>query len=135
VARSAEKESSQHDGPHILVIEDDADIRTLIGMALMDEGYQVEQAPDGLFAFELISHSHPRMILLDMKMPGMNGWEFLRRYRELYGRRAHVLVITAAHDTSSPPPGVDADSYLSKPFELAELLDRVAEAVRPGHVR
>ena len=130
MARSTEKQSSQHDGPHILVIEDDPDIRTLIGMALMDEGYRVEQAPDGLSALDMLDHSHPRMILLDMKMPGMDGWEFLRRYRELYGRRAHVLVITAAHDTSSPPPGVDADSYLSKPFELAELLDRVATTLR-----
>ena len=100
-------------------------------LALGDEGYHVEQVSDGRAALELLTHTCPQMILLDMKMPGMDGWEFLRRYRDLYGRRSHLLVITAAHDLSSPPVGLDADSYLSKPFELVELLDRVSAIVRP----
>jgi DNA-binding response OmpR family regulator len=131
VIPSAEQEPSSVDLPRVLVIEDDPDIRSLMALALGDEGYHVDQASDGRAALELLAHFHPLMILLDMKMPGMDGWEFLRQYRHLYGRRSHLLVITAAHDPSSPPAGLDADSYLSKPFELVELLDRVSAIVRP----
>ena len=60
-------------GP-ILVVDDDASIRELIGMALVDEGYEVQAAPHGAAALEVISHSRPSVILLDMRMPVMDGW-------------------------------------------------------------
>jgi len=110
----------------VLVIDDDSGIRRLIAHALGDEGYQVDVASGGRTALELIGKQHPDVILLDMKMPGMDGWEFAARYRERYGHQAPIIVFTAALDAAQRGADVEAESYLSKPFELDQLLEQVS---------
>jgi len=110
----------------VLVIDDDTSIRQLVAYALGDEGYEVEQASDGRAALELIDRQHPDIILLDMKMPGMDGWEFAKVYRELYDQQAPIIVITAAKDAAQRGSNVEAQSYLSKPFDLDALIGRVS---------
>jgi DNA-binding response OmpR family regulator len=116
--------------PRVLVIDDDASIRRAVGIVLSDEGFQVDEAPNGRAALEAIERCHPDVILLDMKMPIMDGWEFVRRYRARYDRRAPIVVVTAAPDAAIRGAEVGADGYLSKPFDLDALIARVAAVMR-----
>lgn len=109
----------------VLVIDDDTSIRQVIAYALADEGYQVDEASDGEAALDLVERQHPDIILLDMKMPGMDGWQFARLYRERYGHQAPIIVLTAAQDAAQRGWDVDAESYVSKPFELEVLVASV----------
>lgn len=110
----------------VLVIDDDPSIRRVVGFVLSDEGYEVAEAAEGGAALAEIERAHPDLILVDMKMPGMDGWEFVARYRERYGRRAPIVVLTAAQDAARRGAAVDAEGYVAKPFDLDELAERVA---------
>jgi urea transport system substrate-binding protein len=114
----------------VLVIDDDPAIRRVIDYALADVGYHVDEAADGAAALELVRRLHPDIILLDMKMPGMDGWEFMKRYREQYDHRAPIIVLTAARDAAQRASDVKADSYVAKPFELDTLVERVSAIAR-----
>ncbi len=106
----------------ILVVDDERDIRDTIAELLADEGYAVEEAGDGAEALAKARDCHPVVVLLDLMMPGMNGWEFRARQRgdpELAG--IPVIVVSALGRVS----GVDAAGYLQKPFELDDLLSAV----------
>lgn len=114
----------------VLVIDDDPGIRRLISYALADEGYTVDEAAEGKAALELVSAQHPDIILLDMKMPGIDGWEFAKLYRERYARQAPIIVLTAAQDAARRSADIDAQAYVSKPFELDDLVARVSAVAR-----
>jgi DNA-binding response OmpR family regulator len=110
----------------VLVVDDDEAIRQVIVFALSDEGFQVDEARDGFTALEAVSRRDPDLILLDMRMPGMDGWEFVRHYRERHSRQAPIIVLTAAQDVAQRAAAVNAAGYLSKPFNLDTLLERVS---------
>jgi two-component system response regulator MprA len=110
----------------VLVVDDDAAIRQVIVFALGDEGFEVDQAKDGLTALEAIDRRHPDIILLDMRMPGMDGWEFVKRYRERPHAQAPIIVLTAAQDVAQRGADVNASGYVSKPFDLDTLLEKVS---------
>ena len=115
----------------VLIIDDDPRIRQVMRYALGDEGYQIVEAADGQAALDLLAGSeHPSVILLDMKMPGMDGWQFMERYRARYEHRAQIIVVTAARDAAQRSATVEADGYLAKPFDLDELVAVVAAAMR-----
>ncbi len=116
----------------VLVVDDDASIRDLIEMALADRGYAVEAASDGAAALEVVGYTHPSLILLDMRMPGMNGWEFARAYRELPGPHVPIIVLTAARDAGERAAEISAEGFLGKPFDLNELLGIVAQYAATG---
>ena len=106
----------------VLVVDDDDDLRSTIVDLLRARGYEVEAADNGAAALERIrDHGMPGTILLDMRMPVMNGWEFARIFHERHNRRAAIVVITAAADAHRFAREVDADGWLSKPFDDAEL--------------
>jgi CheY-like chemotaxis protein len=111
----------------VLVVDDDESIRDLVEMALSSEGHQVMTAPHGAAALEAIAISPPDVILLDMKMPVMDGWAFTRAYREVPGPHAPIIVVTAAQDAASRAADVAADGHLPKPFDLDELYRVVEE--------
>ncbi len=117
-------------GP-ILVVDDDEAIRSLVELALDSEGYEVSTAPNGAAALEVIGHEQPDLILLDMRMPVMDGWAFSRAYRSRPGPHAPIVVITAARDASERAAEVYADGFLNKPFDLDELLHLVGRYVPP----
>jgi DNA-binding response OmpR family regulator len=110
----------------VLVVDDEPNIRQVLVYVLEDEGYRVEEAQDGEAALALIERRHPDVIILDMKMPGMDGWQFVSRYRELYDHKAPIIVLTAAPDAARRGDDVSADSYVPKPFDLDVLLERVS---------
>lgn len=108
----------------ILVIDDDPAILAAVSDILTFEGYSVELAKNGAEGLHLLEHLHPRLVLLDMRMPVLDGWEFMRTLRQ-QGRKLPVVVMTAAQDAQRWAQEIEADGYIAKPFELVELLDAV----------
>ena len=114
----------------VLVVDYDAAIRQLIQMALEGSGYEVATAEDGQEALAAVRATPPRVLLLDMRMPVMDGWAFTRAYRETPPPHAPIVVLTAARDAGEYASDVDADAFLAKPFNLRELLGLVGRLVR-----
>jgi two-component system chemotaxis response regulator CheY len=88
------------------------------------EGYQVETALDGAQGLEVLERVRPTLILLDMRMPVLNGWDFARIMRER-GIDVPVLVMTAAQDARRWAQEIGADGFIAKPFYLLDLLNAV----------
>jgi CheY-like chemotaxis protein len=110
----------------VLVVEDDADLVALLEMVLGDAGHRVRTAREGGEALARVAEAMPGLILLDMRMPGMNGWEFAREFRARHGRAAPIVVVTAAENARARAAEVGADGWLSKPFEIDDVLRMVA---------
>ena len=117
---------SDETGP-VLVVEDDLALRELVILVLTDAGYDVVGASDGRVALACVARQMPKLILLDMKMPGMNGWEFARAFDARYGRQSPIVVVTAAADAEARARDIVADGHLNKPFDLNDLLTLVAK--------
>lgn len=108
--------------PRLLVVDDDPTIREMLEMVLDSEGYAVTTAQHGLAAFALLDEVRPHVILLDMKMPVMDGWGFLERYRQRPDPKVPVVVLTAAQDDARRAGEVGADAYVAKPFAIDDLI-------------
>lgn len=114
----------------IVVIDDDDAIREIIDLALTAEGYVVTAARNGAEGLDLLSRQETDAVIVDMKMPIMDGAEFCRTYAQRVERSAPVIVMTAAPGASSDEfqvPG--AAVTIAKPFELDALLAAVARIV------
>jgi CheY-like chemotaxis protein len=109
----------------LLVVEDDESIREMIEMVLDGEGYEVVTATNGAVALALLSQERPGLILLDMKMPDMDGWEFARHYADLPEPKPPIVVVTAAQDASRRAAEIGAQGYLAKPFSIDNLLQTI----------
>jgi CheY-like chemotaxis protein len=114
----------------ILVVDDEEGIRQVVNDILTLEGYEVREASDGLAALDLLRTYPARVILLDMRMPVMDGWTFAERYRQFPDARAAVVVMTAAQDARKWASDIGADGVLSKPFEVDDLLKLVENLLR-----
>ncbi|MFC0333149.1 response regulator transcription factor [Paenibacillus sepulcri] len=117
--------------PHILVVDDDEKITSLLRRSLAFEGYEVVTANNGLEGLKLMLTSDPNLLILDVMMPQIDGWEVCRRVRE-GGSSVPILMLTAKDDIQDRVKGLDtgADDYLVKPFALEELLARVRALLR-----
>jgi DNA-binding NarL/FixJ family response regulator len=112
----------------ILVVEDDIDLRTLIAAMLQRRGYRVSQATWGEEALTLARQERPNVVLLDVKLPGMSGYDVCRELRAEFGEGLPILFVSGAR--TEPYDRVvglrlGADDYIVKPFALDELLARV----------
>lgn len=121
--------SENPNAPLVLVVDDDPDILELMSEALVGQGYRVTTAKHGEEALERVAAEEPRVILLDMRMPVMDGWTFARVLRERHGRSIPLVVVTAAENSELRASEVGAERHLGKPFELDELYGVVKEAV------
>jgi two-component system chemotaxis response regulator CheY len=123
------------DTPVILIVDDDPLTLRIVADTLEDEGYEPLMAPHGAAALDCIAHRRmagaplPDLILLDMRMPVMDGWAFSAAYRRTPGPHAPIVVMTAAHDALDRAAQIGADGVLSKPFDLDELLAIVGRAL------
>jgi DNA-binding response OmpR family regulator len=112
-------------GDHILVIEDSAPIRRLVEICLRDIGPAVMTAADGPEGLRAALDDTPSLIVLDIGLPGMDGWEVLGRLRsDPSGTRVPVLILTAhANEEDRFRTGVDgADAFMTKPFDPGDLV-------------
>lgn len=108
----------------ILIVDDDAAIRAAISEILELEGYSIITAADGAAALRQIEETRPALVLLDMRMPGMNGWDVAAALRQR-GSTVPILVMTAAQDARRWAEQIGASGYLAKPFDLDDLLTAV----------
>jgi DNA-binding response OmpR family regulator len=115
----------------ILIVEDDPTVCLVLNHLLTSSGYRVIECHDGVEAIAHVSREEPALILLDVQMPRMDGWETLTELRRR-GCRVPVLMLTAAGDVPARVKGLEAgaDDYIGKPCETVELLARVKALVR-----
>ena len=114
----------------ILIVEDDPNISELVQMYLEKEGYTTKIAADGGQAVDLFRQMRPDLVLLDIMLPVMDGWGVLRPIRQ--DSQTPVIMLTAKGETNDKVQGLKqgADDYLTKPFEMKELLARVEAVLR-----
>ena len=111
-------------GGHVLVVDDDPEIRAAIRMTLELEGYNVVTAGDGRQALDRIAERLPDIVLLDLAMPVMTGWEFHQHLREC-GLSIPLVYMTAAFHAHLEAHTHQAAGYLAKPFAMDHLLEFV----------
>ncbi|WP_430009243.1 response regulator transcription factor [Methylophaga lonarensis] len=116
----------------ILIVEDHQDLAANIGDYLEAGGFQVDFAADGLSAIGLCENNHYDLIVLDIMMPGINGFEVCRRLRQEQHSDVPVIMLTARDTLDDKLTGFDqgADDYLLKPFEMKELEARIVSLIR-----
>jgi DNA-binding response OmpR family regulator len=116
--------------PLVLVVDDDEDIRALLRLVLERAGYDVDDQPDGRAALRAFHTGKHDLIVLDVTMPELDGWEVLERIRDL--SEVPVLMLTARDSESDRVRGLrgGADDYVTKPFDRDELLARVEALMR-----
>ncbi len=117
----------------ILIAEDEQDLRTLLRMNLLEEGYEVLEAPDGLAAWDCLTREKIDLALLDVMMPGLDGLNLLRKLRKISD--LPVILLTARGEEMDKVLGLNlgADDYMTKPFSMAELMARVAARLRSAN--
>jgi two-component system response regulator CpxR len=117
----------------ILVIDDDVELCSLVGEYLEPEGFQVESAPDGPRGLEQALNGGHLLVVLDVMLPGLNGFEVLRRLRDK--SKIPVLLLTARGEDVDRIVGLEigADDYLPKPFNPRELVARIRAILRRTH--
>ena len=111
-----------------LIVDDDPDVRSLIGFALGDDGYDIREAADGVSALEALEDAAPDCMVLDVMMPGLDGFGLLRAMRERQlARGTRVLVLTCRGEDRDYVRGFElgAHDYLTKPFDPEVLLTRL----------
>jgi CheY-like chemotaxis protein len=86
----------------------------------------VRTARDGREALARVKEEMPSLVFLDMRMPGMNGWEFAGEFRARHGADCPIVVVTAAEDARRRAEEIDAQGWLAKPFEIADVLAAAA---------
>jgi CheY-like chemotaxis protein len=108
----------------VLIVEDEKEILYTLKDFLESESYHVLTAENGFQAMELLRNAQmPDLILLDMKMPVMNGWEFAIEFLASYDHKAPIVVITAAADAEQRAKDISAVGWVEKPFDLDTLLN------------
>ena len=114
----------------ILAVEDDERIRAVVRLGLEDEGWQVEEAPTGEEAIELFKRTPADVVLIDIMLPGIDGFEVCRNLRRVSD--VPIIMVTARDDTHDVVAGLEAgaDDYLTKPFATKELSARIRALIR-----
>jgi len=111
----------------ILVVEDEALIRHLVVDTLTDEGHTVTAAPSGEEALDRLDAHQPDLLIIDLRMPGMDGQEFVRRQRE-HGTSIPVVVLSGSSEARQVGREIGALAVIRKPFDLEELVRIVKQA-------
>jgi DNA-binding response OmpR family regulator len=120
--------ASQADSYDILVVDDDPYIRATVSTILEEAGYAVFTAENALEAAHAIARTPPKVVLLDMRMPGLDGQQFARDLRAR-NVQSKILVMTAARNAERYARELDAEGYLEKPFEIDDLRAEVDRLV------
>ena len=122
--------ASPNNVPSILIIEDEPDIRRLIGIRLRHAGYETLEAVDGIEGLRILHERRPSLVILDIGLPGMDGWQVLQRIRDLTA--TPVMILSARGLEAEKVRGLQcgADDYVTKPFGHQELVARIGALLR-----
>ena len=114
----------------ILLVDDDPNIRQLVNLYLEKEGFEVEMADAGDAALKQFRASPPNLMLLDVMLPGMDGWQVLREARKT--SNIPIIMLTAKDEVFDKVLGLElgADDYIAKPFDMKELVARIKAVIR-----
>ena len=114
----------------ILIVDDDPNILQLISLYLTKEGFEVQQAQDGAEGLRLFKAAPPSLMLLDIMLPGMDGWQVCREVRKV--SNIPIIMLTAKDETFDKVLGLElgADDYIVKPFDMKELVARIKAVLR-----
>lgn len=114
----------------ILIVEDEITLQETLAYNLKRQGYEVETAADGMTALQIARQSHPDLIVLDVMLPGMDGFEVCRLLRQEMS--TPILMLTAKDDEIDRVVGLEvgADDYMTKPFSMRELIARIKAMLR-----
>ncbi len=114
----------------VLIVDDEEDVRTYLNSLLSNNGYETEMAEDGEDAFRKVKEFYPDLIILDIIMPGMNGFQVLDRIRQR--SNVPVIMLTAMCEVTTLHDAIvlGADDYVRKPFRMRELTARVRAKLR-----
>lgn len=120
---------------HVLVVDDDPIVRDVLARYLAREGFEVSAAADGRDAIDTFDRVHPDLILLDLMLPALDGFEVFRRVRSR-GHGTPIIMLTARGEETDRVVGLEsgADDYVSKPFSPREVVARVRAVLRRGPV-
>ncbi len=118
----------------ILIVEDDLTLQETLVYNLKKQGYTIQTASTGTDAVEIVQRGIPDLILLDIMLPGLDGFEVCRKIRQNY--TTPILMLTARDDEIDRVVGLEvgADDYLTKPFSMRELIARVKALLRRAHI-
>jgi CheY-like chemotaxis protein len=117
----------------VLVVDDDPDILEALSEILEAEGFEIRRARNGKEALERLEPEPPNLILLDLMMPVMDGWEFAQRMRQRPAvADVPIIVLSADRNVGSKAADIGAVGHLAKPFELNDLLDMVRRSLNPS---
>ena len=111
----------------VLVVDDDPDILQTLGLCLSSEGYRVLMAANGKEALDILDREHPSVILLDLMMPVMDGWQFVAELDHRGQRDVPLLILSADRSVQRHAQQLRASGHLAKPFDLDELLGKVQQ--------
>jgi DNA-binding response OmpR family regulator len=115
----------------ILVVDDEADMRVVLTTVLELEGYAVSAAADGEGALRAVAAARPALILLDLRLPGLSGWDVAEALKA-GGVAVPILVLSAAPDVGAAAAEIGAAGWVAKPFDVRDVLERVARLCPPA---
>lgn len=118
-------------GARVLIVDDEDRMRDLVRLYLERQGFTVEEAADGESGLEQAATGRFDLVLLDLMLPGLDGWQVCQRLRAA-GQRVPVVMLTARGETDDRIAGLElgADDYIAKPFDLGELTARIRAVLR-----
>lgn len=127
-------DKTTHSGFHVLVVDDNPEIREIIQILLSGEGYQTAEAEDGAAALRQLQEQSFDLIILDIMMPGLNGYQTCMEIRKI--SNAPILFLSARTKDSDKMLGFSSggDDYLAKPFSYSELVGRAKALIRRYHI-
>jgi two-component system chemotaxis response regulator CheY len=113
--------------PRVLIVDDDDELSEVLRQALRESGYAVATVRHGAAALELIGQIQPDLILLDLRMPVMDGWSFVTQYRRGHKDGGRIVLLTGHPNAREISQDLGADACVEKPFELIQLLSTVEQ--------
>jgi excisionase family DNA binding protein len=128
LGRSGPRGRPKGGGPLVLIVDDDERMRELVRVNLELEGYTVAEAGDAEAGLAAIEQARPALVLVDVMMPHVDGWELLRRIQERYGAGAFpVVMFSSKLDDEAQAAARGAQAFIGRPFDTQELLDRIKQ--------
>ncbi len=124
--------------PRILIVEDDPDLRTILRMQLISHDFEVTEACNGAEGYAAVQEQTPDCVILDLMMPVMDGFGFLKRVRSIMDMTdVPIMILTASEDERNKLRGFQyqADAFMNKPYDLEELTTEVTRLLAAARVQ